>query len=118
MSFHTIADVKNRSRLFRWLQERTAIRMESGADVWPFEELATWRGDVVVRASAKGIAVVIPLAILGPSLVPVGRQVGIREFCELIREKFPIIEQTKQEQTAPPRNTQEEIPWMARRTRP
>lgn len=101
MSFHTVTDYQSRDRLLRWLQERTAIRMESGADVWPFPELEQYSGDVIVRASSAGIAIVIPMGAKPSPATKVGRQVTAREFCVKIREKFPIIDETKTERQAP-----------------
>jgi hypothetical protein len=84
--------------------------MESGADVWPFDDFAKYRGDVIVRASKAGIAIVIPMGPRTPESVQIGRKVSIREFCEKIRAKFPIMDKIEKQPQGP---RQEQIPGIA-----
>lgn len=93
MSLYTIVTKETRPKMLQWLHENTTIKLSaSGADLWPFEEITKITRDTVIRASNKGISIEWPL-----NGQIKGKRFDNRQFCKMIKDKFPPRREWKQE---------------------
>lgn len=93
MSLYTIVDYVKRPKLLQWLSEKTSIKMTSGEELWPFEDIQNIKRDTVIRATSKGISIEWPL-----NNKIVGKRFEARDFCKLVLQKFPPVREWKQKE--------------------